>query len=360
MIIKKIFSVIKREIKSFPEKRYIQAKKYKQRLTIENRGEKPRIFLFCAPIHSNLGDEAQLLCWLRLFKQWYPGHEIVPVSTKYRILETLRSIRNTIRPDDKLFIHSGYLFFDPHSELPFILDIIRVFYNYPITILPQTVNIRVEWMQRVIGRELDLHENLTLMCRDEVSYDKAKNLFKNVHLKLMPDVVTSLIGDKDYQGKCTKKEGVMFCLRDDMEKHYSEKDIQELIKRFSGYRIGRKDTTIKAPIWVWEKHREGLIKNIINELSTYKVVITDRYHGTILSATANTPVIVINSADHKLSSGVNWFKKCGINTVQYAATLEEATVMALQILRSKTSISNPPSFKEKYWNLEAFESEACR
>lgn len=43
-------------------------------------------------------------------------------------------------------------------------------------------------------------------------------------------------------------------------------------------------------------------------MSHYKVVITDRYHGTIFSLIANTPVIIIKSTDHKVTTGADWFK----------------------------------------------------
>jgi exopolysaccharide biosynthesis predicted pyruvyltransferase EpsI len=283
-------------------------------------------------------------------------YEVVPVPTEYRNFDTLRTIRNTLRPDDKLFIHSGYLLFDPHPALPFILDVVRIFFDIPITILPQTVNIKQDWMQQIIGREFDLHKSLTLMCRDNVSFENAKKLFNNVHLKLVPDVVTSLIGNKDFQERNAKKEGIMFCLRNDLERHYSEEEIQVLIHRFSSQRIGRIDTTIKASKWSWERHREKLMKNIISEISTYRVVITDRYHGTILSAIANTPVVVINSADHKLSSGVNWFRENGFNTVLYASNLQEAFVMAMHFLDSREIVCNSTCFNDKYWSVESFES----
>lgn len=346
MIVKKIIS----KIAGIPVCVYTKAKTREQRQVISSTRTGKRLYLFCAPIHSNLGDQAQLLCWLNLFTIWYPDYEVVKVSTRYRSFETLRTIKKTLQSDDLLFVHSGYLFFDPHPELPFILDVIRVFFDHPVTILPQTVNIMSLWMQKVIGRELDMHQNLTLMCRDEVSFERAKNLFKNVHLQLMPDVVTSLIGDKGFCVKDTQRKGVIFCLRNDLEKHYSDEELNRLMKRFSHTRTKRRDTTIDAKPWKWDKHREEMIKDIVKELSTYEVAITDRYHGTILSAVANTPVVVINSADHKLSSGVKWFdKQVYGKAVQYAATLDEAAEMAQELIDKKVAIDNSPYFFEKYW-----------
>lgn len=346
MIINKIIH----KIGDLPIDVYSKVMTRKQKQTINSQRTGKRLYLFCAPIHSNLGDQAQLLCWLRLFAIWYPDYEVVKVSTRYRSFDTMRSIKNSLQSDDLLFVHSGYLFFDPHPELPFILDVVRVFFDHPITILPQTVNIMSPWMQDVIGRELDMHKCLTLMCRDEVSLERAKKLFSNVHLQLMPDVVTSLIGNKDFSAHNTNRKGVIFCLRNDLEKHYSDNDLNQLIGQFSYTRTKRRDTTIDAKPWKWNKQREKMIRDIIDELATYEVAITDRYHGTILSAIANTPVIVINSADHKLSSGVKWFdRQVYGNAVQYAATLEEAASMAKELTDKRVKVDNPPYFFEKYW-----------
>lgn len=350
MVLSRIIKRGYQEIVNLPDTFYIEKKKRDLRLRVSERGCRKRIYLFCAPTHSNIGDQAQLMCWLRLLDLWYPDYEVIKVPAMFRRFETLREIRRTLRYDDLLFIHSGYLFFDFHLELPFILDIVRIFYDYPIIILPQTVNIMEPWMQNVIGRELDMHEQLTLYCRDEISLEKAGNLFHNVHLELKPDVVTSLIGDERIASNNVNRKGVLFCLRNDLEKHYSDEELNGLMSQFSYTRTKRRDTSIKTYRWVWGKNRDRMIQDIVDEFASYEVVITDRYHGTILSAIANTPVIVINSSDHKLCSGVKWFDTNVYGkAVQYASTLEIASKMAKEILEIKMNIKNPPYFFEKYW-----------
>lgn len=344
-ILTKIYKRIKGEIERF----YVGRKKKELRKAIANT-DSPHIYFFSTPVHSNLGDQAQLMCWLRLFKEWYPKHEVICIPARYREFCTLRDIRSVITPDDKIFIHSGYLIFDPHPELPFILDVVRAFYDYPITILPQTVNLMGEWYQQVVARQFNAHQNLTLLCRDEVSFEKAKGLFPKIKLKLMPDVVTSLIGDKDFLYKNSKRDGVMVCVRNDREKFYTGKEISGLISRFAGNRVSLSDTTITASMWKWEKGRETLIRKLLNKFSQYQVIITDRYHGTIFSQVANTPVIVLSSTDHKLSSGVKWFpKEVFGDMIQFAANLDEAYSLASEIIMSSKVNTNPPYFKEKYY-----------
>lgn len=330
---------------------YVGKKTKELALKIAEPHSIPRIFFFCTPTHSNLGDQAQLYCWLRLLKEWHPNYEIVCVPASYRQFNTIRSIHKNMQKDDLIYIHSGYLIFDPHPELPFILDVVRGFYDKRIVILPQTVNLVGEWYQHIVSQVFNVHPNLTLLCRDEVSFEKATELFQNLEKKLMPDVVTSLIGDADFQYKDIKREGVLLCVRNDGEKFYSEEQINELRNRLVSIKTEICDTTISAPIWEWEQNREGLIRNILRKFAKYQVIITDRYHGTIFSQIVNTPVIVLSSTDHKLSSGVKWFPKDKFeDNITFAQNLDEAYSLAIKVLERKGNVlENPAWFKDTFF-----------
>lgn len=330
---------------------YSKFKSIELRNNIQNIKTSKNIFLFCTPTHSNLGDQAQQYCWIRLFKNWYPDYNIIRIPTLYRSFSTLRDVHKIMNPDDKIFIHSGYLLSDEHPELPFILDIVRAFYDKPIVILPQTVNLVDSWLRTIVVNTINNHPNLTLICRDEVSLSKAQNYFGNVKLKLMPDVVTSLIGDKNLNIPYHNRKGVLFCLRNDSEKYYSDVELSRLRKHFGKIYTSATDTTISVPIWKWEKHREKLIFKTLCYFSKFQLIITDRYHGTIFSQIVNTPVIVISSSDHKLSSGVKWFPKdlFGKN-IYYANDLTEAYDIAKTILERNGQIfENVAWFKDNYY-----------
>lgn len=348
-----LFTRIKRKVEYLRSQNYTKKKTLELQMLINKEYCKARIYLFCAPTHSNLGDQAQLLCWLRLFNEWYPDHEVICVPTRYRQFQTLRNIHKVIKKEDKIFIHSGYLIFDPHPELPFILDIVRAFYDKPIIILPQTVNLVEQWYKDIVANTFNLHPNLTLVCRDEVSLKKAQNLFPKAKLTLMPDVVTSLIGNNQFQYH-EQRNGIMLCTRNDGEKFYSDEQLNNLKAKFKGIKINTTDTTIKSPIWEWDKNREKLIRLMLKEFSKYQVIITDRYHGTIFSQIVNTPVIVLSSTDHKLSSGVKWFpQKEFSQNVFFAKDLEEAYILTTDILKRDGKIKyNPTWFKNNYYSTK--------
>lgn len=321
-----------------------------------------RLLLFVEPHHPNLGDLAQLMCTRKMLYNNFPDYTIIEagqffapfdngIKTHFINFSVLKliALKLLVHKDDILIGHSGYFFVDHHSGWFAYELILKFIPNNRFIILPQTVNFYDPFVLNRVKKAFSNHPNLTLMCRDKVSYQNATNLFNGIKLLLFPDIVTSLIGSKHYNNK---RDGVLFCLRDDVEAFYKEKDINRLKSHFEGIRIEQVDTTLKMSLKDIERNSEKEILKMIEKMSTFQLVITDRYHGTIFSAIASTPVIVINSADHKLSSGVNWFpSQIFGNMVQYAETLEKALNMADDILSQvQENYYNPPYFKENYWD----------
>jgi len=322
---------------------------------------KRKVLLFSIPTHPNLGDQAQLMCtenWIkenfvtyRLFE--FP-HLCYPFSNGKKSLLfnytfwAFIVLKLTVRKKDIFIGHSGYFFVDHHGGW-FSFDFLLQHWNNQFIILPQTINFYTPVVKQRVAGIFGNKKNLTILCRDEVSYENAKQLFGTTRLMLYPDIVTSLVGTRTY---AVKREGVLFCMRDDIEAFYSVEDIDALMNRFGSIRKEKIDTTLKISESTMRKNRDKLINETIEKIASYKVVITDRYHGTIFSAIANTPVVVINSADHKLSSGVRWFppEKFGKN-VQFAESLDDAYMKASAILQSTEEVrKNPAYFKDNYWD----------
>ncbi len=325
-----------------------------------------KVYIVCHPVHPNLGDQAQLMCTDLWLKENFPQHKIIHLGYftttlnygpfKWLLINTLSSLiticimKIKSRPNDIFIGHSGYFFVDHHNGYKAFMDIIRYFPKHRMIIFPQTINFYTPYIKRYIYKFFKKASNVTLLCRDEVSYNKAKDLFPQIKLLLYPDIVTSLIGTRTYSNK---REGILFCMRDDIEAYYKPEEINNLMNKFEGIRKEKIDTTLhNITRKEMDSNRESIINKMIEKIASYKVVITDRYHGTIFSAIASTPVIVISSADHKLSSGVKWFpNKIFKDAVQYAKDLEEAYYKAVIILQQKDrEYNNPTYFKNEYWN----------
>lgn len=322
---------------------------------------KKKVIIFSIPTHPNLGDQAQLMCTEKWVKENFRdycllelGHLRIPfedsIINMFLNLDAWQHLilKLVIRKHDIFIGHSGYFFVDHHGGWYSYEYLLMNWPKNKFVILPQTVNFYTPAVIDRVSHSFGNKSNLTLLCRDEISFQKAKRMFGSTRLLLYPDIVTSLIGTRIYNNK---REGVLFCIRDDIEAFYSAPDIQNLMNKFGNIRKEKVDTTLNISSKEMREHRDDLINGMIEKFSTFQVVITDRYHGTIFSAIAMTPVIVISSADHKLSSGVNWFINEGYgNAVQFANNLHEAYEKANKILHENVKISNPPLFKEKYWD----------
>lgn len=306
------------------------------------------VFLFGSPFHSNMGDQAQTYCIIEWFQVNYSDYGILVFRriTSKKILFKL--LRKFIRPSDILICHSGYHMTDLYDEKNIYVNIIKLFPDFPIIIFPQTVYFSNENNLIEMATILNNHGKVTLMCRDEFSYILANKYFVNTNLLLFPDIVTSLIGTRQYN---YQREGVLFCMRSDVEAFYKVEDIGKLREKIiQTVNVDVTDTTIKISFIKVLKNRKKILHDILSQYSRYRVIVTDRYHGTIFSLIAGTPVVVIASADHKLSSGVKWFPQEFSEYVYFAENLDVAYDMVNEILSKKISYDLPSYFKDMYYD----------
>lgn len=306
------------------------------------------IYVFGSPGHSNLGDQAQTYCIERWLRHNYPEYGIKIFTLASSTPELISDLRRFIREKDMLICHSGYHMTDLYNErLPY-MELAKNFKDHKIIIFPQTFHFKDRAKLIDTANSFNNHGNVVMMCRDEVSYDIAQRYFEKCKLLLMPDIVTSLIGTIRFSNK---RKGILFCMRNDVEAFYSKEQINSLRNKFDDIGNDITDTTLPIPWQSIAANREEILYRIIEQYSKYKVVITDRYHGTIISLIAGTPVVVLSSADHKLSSGVKWFPKEYSEYLYYAQDLDEAYRIVNTIIARKENLPQlSPYFKTNYYD----------
>ena len=193
-------------------------------------------------------------------------------------------------------------------------------------------------------------KNLKLLARDEISLGIIKDNMKISNAELYPDIVTTLIGQNKYDNE---RNGICMCVRNDGEKYYSDKEINNLLVKLKeiSQDVDITDTNCKNLSEFDIKTIEGAVYEKIKSFSKYKVIITDRFHGTIFSLVAGTPVIVIKTNDHKVSSGVNWFKDIYHDYIYYADSIECVPDIVMNIL-SNNSLTHELNtyFKKEYYD----------
>lgn len=313
---------------------------------------KKKIFYLGVPSHNNLGDLAQGVCIRRWIRKHYPKYECVEietnalVNTRFSLINRLKRLYNT---DDFIVFQSGYT----TTDLGGYADemhraVIQALPNAHMLMMPQTVFFEKEENRKRTSKVYDSARNMLFLARDKISYGLAKEMFNQLQIEMFPDIVTTLIGKYSFR---SKREGIIFCCRDDGEKYYSDNEIYTLMDKCKEIcKVDKTDTTKKGKRAKIVRDAEQLIFKEVEKYSKYKVMITDRYHGTILSLVAGTPVIIIKTTDHKVVTGAEWF--CGIydDYVYLVQDLEEAYERAKTVCMKKFDYKLEPVFENQFYD----------
>ena len=322
-----------------------------------------RVFYFGVTAHRNLGDLAQRYCITKWIEEYYPSYEIVMVESDVivnrkisnRFFEHLKLIYGK---DDIIVFQSGYCTQDLGGNHPLMHRLVCS--NMPeakILMMPQTIYFRHEKNRKKCAENHNNARRMLFLARDKVSYEQAQKMFPDIHVEAYPDIVTTLIGAINFNNP---RNGVCLCTRNDGEKYYSDIEIDYLEDKLitDGIRVARKDTQSFQSVNEIINNLHFFIREEIESYSHYEVTITDRYHGTIFSLCAGTPVIIIKTNDHKVVTGADWFKGVYDDYVYVAEDLDDAYNLCKKVRATKLNHTLPPYFKQTYYDKlkEYFES----
>lgn len=297
----------------------------------------PHIF-FCGVCEtSNMGDMAQTYCTYEWLKKNYPGYQILECKTTflydYSDKKMIRLMKDKMRDDDIIFFQSGYNTHDLGGREDLMHQLIMTeFPKTEMIMLPQTVYFKSEARREQAARVYNGHHKLLFFARDPVSEQYARNMFPDIHVELYPDIVTSLIGR--FPIKENKREGIWLCRRNDVEQFYKEEDyarFTEVLSKWDQVTVG--DTIVTASP---KEIRENLLKavgDMVNTFAKYRLIVTDKYHGLIFSLVSNTPVIVLRTKDHKVTSGYEWFCRIFPDRVFFASDEDELIARVDEVLK---------------------------
>jgi len=319
---------------------------------VESQSE--HVIVLGAPAHSNLGDQAQSYCIQTIIEEQFPQKKVFVfegniLRKNYYFL--LYLIRSSIRENDIILIHSGYHCTDLFLKEELLNEkIIELFQNKKLLFLPQTVFFKNEQLMKKSAEIYNTHPNVTIMCRDEISFAYAKTLYTNCKLMLYPDIVTSLIGRRKYNNK---RKGILVCLRKlgSVESQFSEDKKEKLISDLSLIdTVSVTDTDSPVHWKIIREKRSEIIEKELEYYAQFKVIITDRYHGMIFSLISNTPVVVVGSTDHKLSSGIKWFPTNIYKSISFTENIDNiCNIVKLIVNNDLSDIVNPTYLYDKYY-----------
>jgi len=291
-----------------------------------------KAYLFCAPDYGNLGDHAIAVAEHCFFKEKF-GIEIAEVPLM-KYCETAVVAKHHILPSDIILITGGgflgSLWFSSEQQAG---EVIKNYPNNPIIILPQTLfwedaskwKTELEKTQHIYAT----HPNLTFCARDRETQMLVRKFYPTCHLLLMPDMTLYMNWDSFFDADAPRN-GALLCLKKDKESILTEEHHLHLLN------VGKKlcgeatfcDTDLLMPIS--QNERENKLREKINEFRKAELVITDRLHGMIFAAVAETPCVALNGFTHKLRATFEWIKH--LPYMRFAENIADVEMLASQVL----------------------------
>lgn len=314
--------------------------------------EKRRIFYLGITPHSNLGDMAQHYCICKWIESNYPKCDLIKFEAKTVVdlkAGFIAKLKDIYTDQDFIVFQSGYTTQDLGGQHELMHRmIIDAFPNAHILMMPQTIFFQYEENRKRCADNHSKAKRMLFLARDFVSFEQAKEMFYNIKIAAFPDIVTTLIGTLNFNNP---RNGICLCRRNDSEKYYSDEELSSLIKKISAIdKVFVTDTSITEKYIKVRNNKQYYIEREIEKFSHYKVTITDRYHGTIFSLVAGTPVIIIKTTDHKVTTGADWFKGVYDDYVYVANNLDEAFKLYQEVVVKDLDHKLLPYMKEHYYD----------
>lgn len=278
------------------------------------------VFLFASPTSGNRGDHLIVTAMKKWSEIYFPDRVFIEyddsILSDWSALNLLKLL---VKKRDLILIRGGGSVGDWYIDYEyFVRYLLKHFPKNKLTIFPQSIRFsntaKGQAEKLKTATAYDDHPDLTLYARDEQSFEIARGMFKRTKVLLCPDIAMLLFGSFEDTENC--RSGVLFCLRTDaQERFYSDCEREAMVQRVRAFcPVAFCDTESGHRIPL--ENREEEIEALLNCFAKSHVAVTDRFHGVISAVLTKTPCLVLRSADHKITSGLRWFKN--VDHVFYA------------------------------------------
>ncbi len=338
--VKAVGKVVVNEIKYFKSiYNYSELKEYK---------DTKKIIYLLTPEHGNMGDQAIAFATNKFLMDKFYDYKVLEFN-RDDIYKYGRAIKMILNKDDIVVLHGGgnigNLYLVEERPRRFI---IKKFSNNKIISMTQTSSFTKdkdgEMELKITKKIYNNHKDLTIIARENVSYEFMKREIENANVIVNPDIVMYL--HDMYEFNKDNRNRIMTCLRSDKESilgNDKERFIEELSKNYNN--IFNYDTVINKLIT--KENRKDELMAMLDEFLKSKVVITDRLHGMVFCAITKTPCIVTKSLDHKIVGTYNWLRE--LNYIRLVEKLDFNIIKPIIDELSSLENVNTVNFKEMYF-----------
>lgn len=307
------------------------------------------IYFISTPVHGNLGDQAIVYAQHLMMSECGLERAVVEI-TRPAYGRLCGWLGKVTEKGDVIIIDGGgnlgTLWMEEEEKMR---DIVQRFPQNPIFIFPQTAYYeQSHYGQKELKKSAEIysgHRNLTILCRDRITYGLVKENFHGVKSFYTPDMVPFL---SNVQRK-SERNGILLCLREDLES-IREVDFLPRLKAGllkKGYAIRETSTLVDRKVTKWNRKIE--LEKKWKEFSSAKLIITDRLHGMIFSAVTGTPCIALDNISHKVRDGYEWL--CNLPYIMFCdGSLEKVLERADAVCRECIEYQYDRSSLEPYYS----------
>ena len=278
-----------------------------------------KIIIMGIPHHGNLGDNAIALAEEQMVEKYFPKCEVIQLPEK-QLIEYAKNIKNSINNDDLILLHGsgniGDTYMVPEEGRRFIIE---SFPNNKIIVFPQTAFFDSDEELQKSKKIYNSHKELTIMAREEKSYNLMKKEFYKCKIFLTPDIVMSLKETMNLERK-----DILLLFRQDKEQTLNVEE-QERIKKIITNKYGEfklTDMHLGEDVTDMEgEKRQSALTQKFEEFNKAKLVVTDRLHGMIFAAITETPCVVFGSYTHKIKESFKWLQN--LNYIEFCDRIQD-------------------------------------
>lgn len=308
-----------------------------------------KVFFIGTPEYTNLGDSAIAIAqMLFLEKCGYPRKNIKEFTQSDYIQNSV-IINKCINKHYLICgIGGGNLGNQWYNEELFRYSFIDAFPDNPIIIFPQTVFFTEDQEGRnameVSKQHYEKHRKLTIVAREQISFERLKTLYHKPTKLLTPDIVLSTTMD-DYGVTVKKRSGGLLVFRNDAEKAMTDTDRKTIVDYLNKNDIAFRVTDMYADETVTKENRLDLVQKKMQEFADAEFVVTDRLHGMVFAAITATPCIVFGNNHHKVSGTYAWISYLSYIKFTYDAK-ESISLLQELFAMNQCHYNNEPLIRE--------------
>jgi len=259
------------------------------------------IIFISTPSHGNLGDQAIVYSQYLFFESIGHKERIFEINDyQYDLFKF--HIRKYVRSSDLIVIDGGgnlgTLWRVPENR---ILSIILSFRKNRIVIFPQSVYFSNDQFGKdeitKIARIFNGHPRLYLMLRESKSYCFIKNtVSRNVFFT--PDIV---LFNENTHSEFEERRCLLLMQRSDHESTSFEgpQKVADYISSLTNLPIKVIDNIVTKVVSIEE--REVELQRQLSICAGARVMVTDRLHGMIFASVTDTPCVVFDNLNNKIS-----------------------------------------------------------